>query len=66
MIVLVIETASEKLRGELTRWFMEAKPGIFVGNASKVVRDILWKKICEDKVRKGALLFSAVIRNRDL
>ena len=44
MIVFVIEAASEKLRGELTRWFMEAKPGIFVGNASKVVRENLWPK----------------------
>lgn len=38
MVVIVIEKASEKLRGELTRWLMEARPGTFVGTVNAVVR----------------------------
>ena len=31
MVVIVIDNAPEKLRGELTRWLLETKPGVFVG-----------------------------------
>ena len=31
MIVLVIDNAPLKLRGELTKWLMEIKPGVFAG-----------------------------------
>lgn len=57
MVVMVIENASEKLRGELTRWLMEAKPVTFVGNVSALVREKLWGKICAEKQRTGAIMF---------
>ena len=56
MVVIVTENAPEKLRGELTRWLLETKPGVFVGKLSAAVRDRLWKKICENSDRPGALL----------
>ena len=31
MIVLILERVSPSLRGELTRWFLEPKAGVFVG-----------------------------------
>lgn len=57
MVVMILENASEKLRGELTRWTMEAKPGIFIGNLSAVVREKLWDKISEESNKKGAVMF---------
>ena len=56
MIVLVIDNAPERLRGELTRWLLEAKPGVLVGKVSAVVREKLWEKVCADSQRTGALL----------
>ncbi len=60
MLVIVMETASEKLRGELTRWLLEVKAGVFVGKASATVREKLWQKVQQDREVSGALiLYSA-------
>lgn len=56
MVVLVIDNGSEKLRGELTRWLMEVKPGVLVGNISAMVREKLWDKVNQDSERRGAIL----------
>ena len=60
MIVIVTELAPEGLRGELTRWLLEVKPGVFVGKVSALVREKLWEKVTGDQNVSGALLlFSA-------
>ena len=60
MTVLIMESAPEKLRGELTRWMLEAKPGVFVGSVSGLVREKLWKKVCgEVPVIPALLIHSA-------
>ena len=56
MVVLVIENATEKLRGELTRWLMEVRPGTFAGNISALVRQKIWDKVYNDKNKNGALM----------
>lgn len=56
MVVLVIDNGSEKLRGELTCWLMEVKPGVLVGNISAMVREKLWGKVNQDSERRGAVL----------
>ncbi len=56
MIVLVLDKPSERLRGVLTRWLLEPKPGVFVGKVSAKVRELLWDKVCEDIKMNGALL----------
>lgn len=50
MVVMILENVPASLRGELTRWMLEPKAGVFVGSLSALVRDKLW-----DKVRKGSL-----------
>lgn len=55
MVVFVLENATEKLRGTLTRWLIEAKPGVFVGSLNALVRDKLWDMI-PDHAPKGALM----------
>jgi CRISPR-associated protein Cas2 len=56
MVVFVMENVPEKLRGEITRWMLEAKAGVFVGNMSATVRALLWKKIIEGAEGGSALL----------
>lgn len=46
MLVIMLERVPTSLRGELTRWMLEPRPGVFVGNVSALVRDKLWEKVC--------------------
>ncbi len=55
MVVFVLENATEKLRGVLTRWMIETKPGVFVGSMNALVRDKIWEMI-PDHAPKGALM----------
>jgi CRISPR-associated protein Cas2 len=51
MVVIILESVPIGVRGELTRWLLELRAGVFVGNVSAMVRDKLWEIIC-DKLRK--------------
>lgn len=53
MIVITLERVPVSLRGELTRWLLEPKTGVFIGHVSAMVRDKLWDEI-SGKVRNGA------------
>jgi CRISPR-associated protein Cas2 len=53
MIVLMLEHVTPSLRGELTRWLLEPRPGVFVGKLSALVRDKLWAYV-QEKAPKGA------------
>lgn len=44
------------LRGELSRWMIEPKAGVFVGNVSGLVRDKLWEKVRQNAHGGAALL----------
>jgi CRISPR-associated protein Cas2 len=49
MIVMVVERVSVALRGELTRWLLEIKSGVYVGDVNAMVRDKLWEKCVRQK-----------------
>ncbi len=53
MTVMILERVSPSLRGELTRWMLEPKAGVFVGTLSAMVRDRLWDMV-RDKAGAGA------------
>ena len=55
MVVLILERVPVGLRGELSRWFLEPKAGVFVGRVSGMVRDRLWEKAC-DQARDGGCI----------
>lgn len=60
MTVIVMEAAPEGVRGELTRWFLELKPGVFVGQVNTRIRTLLWERICQTASASGAVMvFSA-------
>ncbi len=46
MLVMILDRVTVSLRGELTRWLIEPRPGVFVGRVSALVRDQLWRKCC--------------------
>jgi CRISPR-associated protein Cas2 len=56
MVVLILERVPVGLRGELTRWFLEPKSGVFVGRVSALVRDRLWEKACGEAKEGGCVM----------
>lgn len=44
MVVMILERVTPGLRGEMTRWMIEPKAGVFIGKMSAMVRDRLWEK----------------------
>ena len=54
MVVMIVENAPPSLRGELTRWLIEPRPGVFVGHLSGMVRDRLWE-LAIKKVNEGGV-----------
>lgn len=48
MTILLLDRVSPSLRGELSRWMLEPKAGVFVGRPSAAVRDRLWKRLCRE------------------
>ncbi|WP_218080942.1 type I-E CRISPR-associated endoribonuclease Cas2e [Anthocerotibacter panamensis] len=42
MVVFILEKVPASVRGELSRWLLELRPGVFVGKVSALVRDELW------------------------
>ena len=48
MIVITLTKVSNSLRGDLTRWCQEVQTGVYVGNFSARIRDLLWIKIKEN------------------
>ncbi len=55
MIVMILENVTTGLRGELTRWMIEPKAGVFVGDLSARVRDLLWDKCIRRKGEGGVI-----------
>lgn len=53
MVVMILEKVPLRVRGELTHWLLEIKPGVFVGHLSARVRDKLWEKCTQAKGMGG-------------
>jgi CRISPR-associated protein Cas2 len=56
MMVLILEKVPATLRGELSRWMIEPRVGVFVGKVSAIVRDKLWEKACRGMKGGAAML----------
>lgn len=42
MTVVVTETIPPRLRGRLAIWLLEVRAGVYIGDVSKRVREMLW------------------------
>ena len=56
MVVMILERVTPSLRGELTRWLIQPKTGVFVGHISARIRDLLWDRVTSAKRGGAALL----------
>ena len=45
MLVIVTENAPPRLRGRLAVWMLEIRAGVYVGNFSVKVRDMIWNNV---------------------
>ena len=46
MMVIVVENAPPRLRGRLAVWLLEVRAGVYVGNYSRRVREMIWNQVC--------------------
>jgi CRISPR-associated protein Cas2 len=56
MVLLILQRAPSSLRGELSRWMIEPRAGVFVGNVSAMVRDKLWEWVINSAPEAGAIM----------
>ncbi|GGU12631.1 type I-E CRISPR-associated endoribonuclease Cas2e [Streptomyces lateritius] len=56
MTVIVLTSCPPGLRGFLTRWLLEISAGVFIGNPSARIRDVLWDEVQQYAGQGRALL----------
>ncbi|MFE5940150.1 type I-E CRISPR-associated endoribonuclease Cas2e [Streptomyces sp. NPDC056470] len=56
MTVIVLTNCPAGLRGFLTRWLLEISAGVFIGNPSARIRDVLWTEVQQYADQGRALL----------
>ena len=55
MLVMILQNVPASLKGELSRWLIEPISGVFLGNPTVRIRDILWEKSMK-KRKNGYIL----------
>ena len=45
MLVIVVENVPPRLRGRLAIWLLEIRAGVYVGDYSIKVREMLWQQV---------------------
>lgn len=45
MVVVVTENVPPRLRGRLAVWLLEIRAGVYVGDVTKRVREMIWEQI---------------------
>jgi CRISPR-associated protein Cas2 len=52
MLVIVVENVPPRLRGRLALWLLEVRAGVYVGDLSRRVREMIWQQI-EQGIKEG-------------
>lgn len=52
MLVIVVENVPPRLRGRLGLWLIEVRAGVYVGDVSRRVREMIWGNL-EKGVEEG-------------
>lgn len=47
MVAVVTETVPPRLRGRLAVWLLEVRAGVYVGDVSRRVREMIWHQVNE-------------------
>jgi len=45
MCVVVTETVPPRLRGRLAVWLLEIRAGVYVGDVSRRIREMIWQQV---------------------
>lgn len=45
MMVIVLENAPDRLRGRLALWLLEIRTGVYIGEYSVKVREMIWMQV---------------------
>ena len=45
MLVIVVENVPPRLRGRLAIWLLEVRAGVYVGDLSRRVREMIWNQV---------------------
>ena len=45
MLVVVTEAVPPRLRGRLAVWLLEVRAGVYVGDTTKRVREMVWEQV---------------------
>lgn len=62
MVVVVTENVPLRLRGRLAVWLLEVRAGIYVGNTSRRVREMLWEQ-CDALREQGNVVMAWAARS---
>jgi CRISPR-associated protein Cas2 len=57
MLVVVTENVPQRLRGRLAIWLLELRAGVYVGNVSKRIREMIWQQ-CEQMSEQGSVVMA--------
>ncbi len=47
MLMIVTENVPPRLRGRLAIWLLEVRSGVYVGDTTRRVREMIWQQIIE-------------------
>ncbi len=56
MLVIVVENVPPRLRGRLAVWLIEVRAGVYVGDVSRRVREMLWFQVQSDLGEGNAVM----------
>ncbi|HOG38600.1 MAG TPA: type I-E CRISPR-associated endoribonuclease Cas2e [bacterium] len=48
MVIFLLDRVCSKIKGEISKWLIEPKSGVFIGILTKTTREKLWEKICKN------------------
>ncbi|GAB3230637.1 type I-E CRISPR-associated endoribonuclease Cas2e [Pseudaeromonas pectinilytica] len=62
MLMVVTENVPSRLRGRLAIWLLEVRAGVYVGDTSKRVREMIWQQVSE-LVEEGNVVMAWATNN---
>ena len=57
MVTVITESVPPRLRGRLAIWLLEVRAGVYVGNTSRKVREMIWYQ-CEKLIEDGNIVMA--------
>ena len=57
MTVVVTENVPPRLRGRLAIWLLQVRAGVYVGDVSRKIREMIWQQ-CETFIEEGNIVMA--------